>query len=171
MLTMCFKSGLAPPKKKRKKISPGLWQRIRWWPSKHPNFLSFKVWHPKNGEAVVTLWASSFESTMVHTREAGQQNREEERPFADNFFSVGHTWDPPMQNMLAFIHNKCSPSAIPHLADAARVKSTLDVARLWILVYVVYCVGDYEMRSFTLACVCSAWTWQSIRHFLLRVGC
>lgn len=29
---------------------------------------------------------------MVHTREAGQQNKEEERPFADSFFFL---WDIP----------------------------------------------------------------------------
>lgn len=115
--------------KKRKENSPGLWQRIRWQPSKHPNFLSFQVWHPKNWEVVITLWVSSFESMMVHTREVDQQNKEEERPFADNFFPVEHTWDPSRQNTLAFIHNKCSPIAILHLTVAARVNSTLYVAQ------------------------------------------
>jgi len=47
--------------KKRKENSPGLWQRTRWQPSKHPYFLSFKLGIKKMGRL-------SSHSEWVHLR-------------------------------------------------------------------------------------------------------
>lgn len=63
----------------KKENSPGPWQRIRWQLSKHPDFLSLRVRHPKNGEAVVTCMSEFIWEHSDQSREAGQQDRVEER--------------------------------------------------------------------------------------------
>lgn len=67
----------------KKENSPGPWQSIRWQLSKHPDFLSLKVRHPKNGEAVITFMSEFIWEHSDQSREAGQQDRLEERPLAD----------------------------------------------------------------------------------------
>lgn len=116
----------------KKENSPGPWQRIRWQLSKHPDFLSPEVQHPKNGEAVVTFLSEFIWEHSDQSGEAGQQGRVEEGLLADGclvFSPGGHCGDTPRQKTLAVIHSKCSPSAPPHLAVAAGVDSTLDVAQ------------------------------------------
>lgn len=45
------------------------------------------------------------------------------------FFAMGHTWDPPRYNTLAFLYNRFSPSAVPHVAVADSIDSVVDVAQ------------------------------------------
>lgn len=67
----------------KKENSPGPWQRIRWILSKHPDFLSLKVQHPKHGEAFVTFMSEFIWEHDDCWRESGQQDRVQERPLAD----------------------------------------------------------------------------------------